>query len=864
MTSKLKKLRSRSTTTARSLAKDIFGKLPPSSKKAVKAVARNILRLLPAPKGRFTGKLAIHGGSPVRQAKFRPWPTFPDASFRQWLASAGPVLRQVFLSGTEGLPQPLAKRFAQEWARYCEAKYALLLPHGTDALRIGIAAALNHNGLEFGGEVIVPNLSFIASATAALDRRFGVTLVDVDAATLNLDPVRVEAAIKPGRTKAIMAVHLFGQPADMTSLRTLATKHSLALIEDSAQAHGAIHEMGRAGTLGDVAAFSFQTSKNLPSGEGGALTTNDSALFERAYGLHNVGRRLVGGMRWAHETLGWNCRPSEYVAALLLERLRSLESQQQLRWERFKLLRELLGDLSSVEPLGMGPGVLRHGVHMFVMRYRKQGCGGLEIDDFLKALLAEGVPLARGYEKTLSQQPVFANLARRHPEYVRIEETPVSNEAVGNLVYLPHPVFLSTPEEIAEVAAAFRKVEAHYSGISKEAFLRPTAVSTTATKPEIFNATTVQVSAAHTWCVGLIGAGIMGVNHIQAFTKTGSFQLAGIYDVRQDQAAKVAREYGCTAYATVEQLLSEAALDVAIIATPHWQHADIASLALQRGLHVICEKPLTATVEQADKVLAVASATDKLFAVVHQTRLEPSFMYAKTLLESGELGDIYRCSMIETSWRTEAYYRSSPWRGTWKGEGGGVLLNQAPHTLDRYAWLFGMPASVIGQCGTNFHSIEVEDMASAIFHHANGMHGSVHVNSCENPAVSETVICGDRAKLILNSGRVRITRLQQSIRDATRNDERLWGELPSETQQIDFPHGDVIEVLLLEFYQNFAKALGGTANLICSGMEGRHAVELANAIVLSSAEGREVNLPLDRLVYSRFIHGQISKRALGK
>src|SRR5207253_5292608 len=138
--------------------------------------------------------------------------------FFSWLFHARRAFRKVFLSGVEGLPQPLAKEFAQKWADYCGCRYGLLLPHGTDALRIGLAAALDHDGLEYGGEVIVPNLSFIASATAPLDRRLGVVLVDVDPDTLLLDPKRVEEAIIPGKTRAIMPVHQFGQPANMTAL----------------------------------------------------------------------------------------------------------------------------------------------------------------------------------------------------------------------------------------------------------------------------------------------------------------------------------------------------------------------------------------------------------------------------------------------------------------------------------------------------------------------------------------------------------------------------------------------------------------------------------------------------------------------
>src|SRR5215212_1266263 len=347
-----------------------------SAKLAVKGAIRTLPQL-PGRPGRLTGTLAKEGGLPVRDTRFRPWPVYPSSSMVEWTTQIAPKFLQIFLTGIEGLPQPLSTRFAEEWARFCGARYALLLPHGTDALRVAISAAIDHDGIEYGGEIIVPNLSFIASATTVLDRQFGVALVDVDPETYLIDPQRVEEAIVPGRTRAIMAVHLFGQTADMTALRDIAKRHSIALLEDAAQAHGAIHELGRAGSIGDAAGFSFQSSKNLSGGEGGAFTTNDAQVFERAYSFHNVGRARRGGQRWGHHSLGFNMRASEYVAAILLHRLQKLEAQQQRRAANFQKLREYIGDTSCVTPLGIGPGVKRHDVHMFVMRYHAEECGGL-------------------------------------------------------------------------------------------------------------------------------------------------------------------------------------------------------------------------------------------------------------------------------------------------------------------------------------------------------------------------------------------------------------------------------------------------------------------------------------------------------
>ena len=351
----------------------------PNIKKVVVKSARvgvkgaiKVLPQLPGRPGRLEGKLAKDGGLPVRDTRYRPWPQYPAPSIKEWTLKIAPQFMKIFLTGVEGLPQPLANKFAQEWATYCGAKYGLLLPHGTDSLRVAVAAALNHDGLDYGGEIIVPNLSFIASASTVLDRRCGIALVDVDPETYLLDPNRVEEAIIPGKTRAIMAVHLFGQPCDMTALRDIAKRHSLALLEDAAQAHGSIHELGRAGAIGDAAGFSFQSWKNLTSGEGGAFVTNDPEIFERAYAFHNVGRARLGGQRWGHDSLGFNLRASEYVAAVLLHRLQRLESQQATRATNFHLLRQHLEEVSCVSPLAIGRGVVRHGVHMFVLRYNSE------------------------------------------------------------------------------------------------------------------------------------------------------------------------------------------------------------------------------------------------------------------------------------------------------------------------------------------------------------------------------------------------------------------------------------------------------------------------------------------------------------
>jgi dTDP-4-amino-4,6-dideoxygalactose transaminase len=437
------------------------------SKPLLRPFVRPILARFPTSPARLTGTLAKDGGIPVRNVRFRPWASGIERNPWRWRAEARARFREIYLGGNEGLPQSLAIRFAQRWAAYCGCQYGLLLPHGTDALRFGLASALDHDGLDYGGEVIVPNFSFIASATAPLDRRFGVVFVDVDPATLLIDPALVEAAIIPGKTRAILPVHLFGQPADMTSLRRIADKHGLKLIEDAAQAHGAMWGTARVGALGDVGAFSFQSSKNLACGEGGALVTNDQKIFERAYSMHNAGRSLDGASRWKHVSLGWNCRPTEYQAALLLQRLCRFDQEQQIRARNFEYLHALMREIKSLVPLAVDSNVRVHGIYMFAMRYKAALSGNLSLDQFISYLHAEGAPIYRGFDATISQQPAIQDLMKKRPQYFRCCPTPVSDMASQDTVYIPQNVFLGTRRDMEDIIAAVAKVERHFASSSK-------------------------------------------------------------------------------------------------------------------------------------------------------------------------------------------------------------------------------------------------------------------------------------------------------------------------------------------------------------------------------------------------------------
>jgi predicted dehydrogenase len=361
---------------------------------------------------------------------------------------------------------------------------------------------------------------------------------------------------------------------------------------------------------------------------------------------------------------------------------------------------------------------------------------------------------------------------------------------------------------------------------------------------------------------GIIGLGLMGKTHIEVLRRHPYFSLEAVAS-RRTEMRYLSDELGCRWFQSAEAMLASGSIDVVVIATPHWEHSALAIAALRSGLHVVCEKPLTVTATQADAVLRAAAENKCLLTVVFQGRFEPLYQRAKTLLESGELGSINRCEIVETFWRSNAYYRSSDWRATWRGEGGGVLLNQAAHVFDRYLWLCGVPKKVMGFCDTVLHEIEVEDIATAVMRHENGCHGCVHVNTTECPGLSRTEIACDRGRIIIQNGTMKIDQLHGSIRSQTANAAELFGEMEGREVSVQEKLIESAPELLTRMYQNVALAIAGQQRLLITASEAAKAVELGNAILLSSVSGRAVDLPMERAAYEALMLEKLGGGRMG-
>jgi predicted dehydrogenase len=344
-----------------------------------------------------------------------------------------------------------------------------------------------------------------------------------------------------------------------------------------------------------------------------------------------------------------------------------------------------------------------------------------------------------------------------------------------------------------------------------------------------------------------VGAGVL-VAHRPAL-QWETVEAVGVCDVNAELGKQRANEFGCAFFLDHRTMLAETQPDVAVILTPHPFHASIAIDCLEAGCHVLVEKPIAVQVAEADAMIEAAEQAGRLLAVNFQQRCRPEVQAARRLIQEGELGLVQRVDMAETWTRTAAYFGQGSWRATWDGEGGGVLMNQAPHSLDLLCYLIGMPSRVVAWTRTLFHQIETEDTAQAMLEWPGGAWGSVHISTAEAGQPQRLEILGTKGCLRIGGGNSKLT-FQQFEAD-------LREFLPTSPSPFSPPAMQPVPVELgpgagnhLAIYRNLHEAILQGTPLIADGVAGRMSLELANAMIYSSYTRREVELPLDRRAYS--------------
>ena len=355
--------------------------------------------------------------------------------------------------------------------------------------------------------------------------------------------------------------------------------------------------------------------------------------------------------------------------------------------------------------------------------------------------------------------------------------------------------------------------------------------------------------------IGIVGVGNIGSHHTRNLlaNKVPNAELAALCDINP---AKMEGFPGIRHFVKSRQLLRSGLIDALIVATPHFSHVPIGIDALESGLHVLVEKPLTVQKADCEKLLAAHRDPKQVFAIMFDTRTEPRFIALRKTVQSGELGRIRRINWIMTDWfRSDAYYASSSWRATWAGEGGGMLVNQLPHDLDLFQWIFGLPARVRAFCPIGkYHGIEVEDEVNAILEFEDGATAILVATTGEAPGTDRREVVGEWGRVLVHPDHLQFTKNAVSSAEYCRTTAESFGKPDAAEVAIPVSGEAGRHVAIL---QNFVDAIQNGAPLIAPACEGIRGAELANAIILASQTDKTVELPLDAAAFSRFLRRKI-------
>lgn len=349
-------------------------------------------------------------------------------------------------------------------------------------------------------------------------------------------------------------------------------------------------------------------------------------------------------------------------------------------------------------------------------------------------------------------------------------------------------------------------------------------------------------------------------SHLRGLRAIGA-EVVAVQNPNLARTTRAAQELGCPAFAGLEEMLtaSAAAADVAVVLAPHRHHAAITIACLRAGLHVLVEKPLAVSVYEADRMINEAERAGRILAVAFQRRGLPEVKAARRLLEAGALGRIVRVDLLASWPRRTSYYATGAWRGTWAGEGGGVLLNQGQHDLDLLCLLAGTPVQAVGWTSNRMHRTETEDTALGLVEWSGGATGSIRISTAELDEARRIEISGTAGRLRLMPGGLEAWHNQVDFETyaAAEGDPYQspgWEPVPAALEGAGGDHVDL--------YRNLAQALAGRAAPLASGADSLAALELSNAITLSGATGRPVRLPVDRREYGRFLDERSLSREL--
>jgi len=358
--------------------------------------------------------------------------------------------------------------------------------------------------------------------------------------------------------------------------------------------------------------------------------------------------------------------------------------------------------------------------------------------------------------------------------------------------------------------------------------------------------------------MGLIGLGNIGQLHAD-YLQAGEVEGCELLAVADRSEALLEPFSDLDTYTDAYALIESADIDAVLVAAPSFLHRPLGEAALERGLHLLMEKPLATHKADGQRMLD-ACGPEQVFGLMMNLRANPVFRRVKAIMDAGEIGEIQRINWVMTDWfRPEVYFQTSEWRATWRGEGGGVLMNQCPHNIDIMYWLCGMPARVRAYCNFGkYHDIEVEDEVTAYWEYPNGATGSLIASTGEASGLNRLEIAGDKGFIVLQKGKLTVTRYSEStVKFNTATDE-MFGMPEARTEE--FARGEDVDANPHPIItQNFVRGITEGEKLIAPAKDGLKFLDLAGAMLYSTWNNAMVELPLDAEAVEEQLRDRISR-----
>jgi dTDP-4-amino-4,6-dideoxygalactose transaminase/predicted dehydrogenase len=596
----------------------------------------------------------------------------------------------------------LVPEFERRFAFAYGVPYAVASTSGTAAIHVALGAL----DLNPGDEVITAPITDMGTIIPILSQGAIPVFADIDA-TWNMDPASVEQRITP-RTKAIVAVHLFGNPCDMDALLAVANRHGLPLIEDCSQAHWTEYKGRLVGTLGHIGCFSFQQSKHMTTGDGGMTITSNPAYYERMKLFADKGYARKGWGSRAYLFHAPNYRMTELVGAVGLVQLEKVAGVVARRHELGEQLTQLLSRIDGVEPAPVTPGA-KHSYWLYPMRVHAASAEAVAEEMVRQRLWVmagyTGKPIYLCSEsltgkKTYgtSEWPFTCNpgVSYEYSEGL----CPVAEESLKHLVCIP----LDESRDRDYVERVASVVASAMAAVSRRAVAREQVAP--ASSPTVAAAPSPRRSADGKTRIAIVGCGQMGRWHLDSYLANPAVDVVACVDTSIDRAERFAREAGGRAYASHQDLLANESLDGVSLCTIPATHRDITLQLLDAGVNVLCEKPLAISVDEAEEMSRRAKELNRLLFTAFKFRFHDEVRRAKSMIDAGSLGRVLSFRLMFGGY-IDMHHQ---WYANRALAGGGIIMDNGPHAADLIRFLFGDIKTVAAQAASVQH-LEVEDTA---------------------------------------------------------------------------------------------------------------------------------------------------------